>query len=56
MITEVTPPAAAQVTLTNEPSTTPSENGYTVFGQQIHIAATGSGGAPITGTAATRSR
>jgi protocatechuate 3,4-dioxygenase beta subunit len=52
VITEVTPPAAAQVTLTNEPSTTPSENGYTVFGQQIRIAATGSGGAPIAGTTA----
>jgi hypothetical protein len=52
VITEVTVPTTAEITLTNEPVSTPSENGYTVFGQQIRIAATDSGGSPVTGTAA----
>ncbi|HEX4115658.1 MAG TPA: carboxypeptidase-like regulatory domain-containing protein [Solirubrobacteraceae bacterium] len=52
VITEVTVPVAAEIALTNEPATTPSANGYTVFGQQIRIAATDGSGNPITGTAA----
>ena len=39
VIVSVTPTAASQVTLTTEPATTPSGNGYTIFGQQIDIAA-----------------
>ncbi len=49
VIVTVTPPSASQVTLTTEPTTTPSGNGYTVFGQQVDIAAAEPGG---TGTVA----
>ncbi|MGO9902096.1 MAG: carboxypeptidase regulatory-like domain-containing protein [Solirubrobacteraceae bacterium] len=53
VILAVTPPAASQVTLTTQPTTTPSPNGYTVFGQQLQIAAADPDGTgSITGTAA----
>jgi Carboxypeptidase regulatory-like domain len=53
VIVAVTPPSASQVTLTTEPpTTTTSGNGYTIFGQQIDIAAAEPDGAgTVTGTA-----
>jgi hypothetical protein len=51
VITEVTLPVAANIALTDEPATTPSENGYTVFGQQIDIAATDGSGEPVVASA-----
>lgn len=52
VIVGVTPPDASQVTLTAEPTTTTSGNGYTIFGQQVDIAVTQpGGGSPVTGTA-----
>ncbi|MFI5004316.1 MAG: carboxypeptidase regulatory-like domain-containing protein [Solirubrobacterales bacterium] len=40
VVAEATLPDAGTVTMTKEPSTTASANGYTVFGQQLDIAAT----------------
>src|SRR6202034_3872802 len=52
VIVSVTPPSSSQVTLTTEPTTTPSGNGYTIFGEQVDIAAAGPGGVgAVTGTA-----
>ncbi len=52
VIVGVTPPVASQVTLTTEPTTTPSTNGYTIFGEQVDIAAAEPGGTgTVTGTA-----
>jgi hypothetical protein len=52
VIVSVTPPSSTQVTLTTEPTTTVSGNGYTIFGEQVDIAAAEPGGAgTITGTA-----
>jgi hypothetical protein len=48
----VTLPAAGQVTLTKQPATTTSGNGYSVLGRQLDIAATATGGGAIVGTAA----
>jgi hypothetical protein len=51
VIVSVTPPSSSQVTLTTEPTTTPSGNGYTIFGEQVDIAAAEPGGAgTVTGT------
>jgi len=51
VITEVTLPAAGELTVTNEPATTQSGNGYTVLGQQVDISATDPDGTgEITGT------
>ena len=53
VVTNITLPAAGELTLTNQPSTTQSANGYTVIGQQVDIAATAPDGTgSITGTAA----
>lgn len=53
VIVDVTPPASAQITLTSEPVTTPSPNGYSIFGQQLDIAAADpSGTGSVTGTVA----
>jgi hypothetical protein len=46
----VTLPAAGQVTMTKEPATTPSGNGYSVVGRQLDISAKAPDGSPITGT------
>jgi Carboxypeptidase regulatory-like domain len=52
VVAEATLPDAGTVTMTKEPATTPSANGYTVFGQQLDIAATEPGGVtPLAGTA-----
>ena len=52
VIVAVTPPSPSQVTLTTEPTTTESGNGYAIFGQQIDIAAAEpDGSGTITGTA-----
>ena len=54
VVVGVTPPAGSQVTVTTEPASTPSGNGYTVFGEQIDIAAAGTDGTgTVTGTANT---
>lgn len=51
VMVSVTPPSASRVTLTTEPATTPTGNGYTIFGQQIGIAAAEpGGGGTVTGT------
>jgi protocatechuate 3,4-dioxygenase beta subunit len=53
VIVGVTPPADSQVTLTTEPTTTPSGNGYTIFGEQVDIsAAQPDGTGSVTGTTA----
>lgn len=52
VIAAVTLPAAGQVTVTKEPATQPSTNGYQVFGRQLDITAQAAGGTAITGTAA----
>ncbi|HEV7493197.1 hypothetical protein [Baekduia sp.] len=53
VVVSVTLPSAGGVTLTKEPATTPSGNGYTVFGQQIDIATTArDGGGEVVGTVA----
>jgi hypothetical protein len=44
VVTAVRLPQAGTVTLTKEPATTPSRNGYTVFGQQFDITATSADG------------
>ncbi len=51
VVVEATLPAPGTVTMTKEPVTTPSENGYTVFGAQLDIAATEPGSStPLVGT------
>ncbi len=51
VIVDVTPPAGSQLTLTTEPSTTPSGNGYSIIGEQIDIsAANPDGTGSVTGT------
>jgi hypothetical protein len=53
VIASVTLPSAGSVTLTKGPATTPSGNGYTVFGRQIDIATTArDGGGEVVGTVA----
>ena len=53
VVAAATLPSAGTVTMTKEPASTPSENGYTVFGQQLDIAATQPGGTtPLVGTPA----
>ncbi len=57
VVTNITLPAAGQLTLTTEPATQQSANGFTVIGQQVDIAATAPDGTgSITGTTVTRSR
>jgi len=53
VVTDITVPADAQITLTKEPTTTTPTNGYAVLGQQIDIAATDpNGGGTVTGSVA----
>ncbi len=53
VVADATLPDGGTVTMTKEPATTPSENGYAVFGQQLDIAATEPGSnTPLVGTAA----
>ena len=53
VVAAVTLPSAGSVTLTKKPATTPSGDGFTVFGQQIDIATTAKGGAgEVTGSVA----
>jgi hypothetical protein len=52
VVVGVTPPAGSRVTVTTEPASTASGNGYTIFGEQIDIAAAGTDGTgTVTGTA-----
>ncbi len=51
VVVEARLPGAGTVTMTKEPATTPSENGYTVFGKQLDISATEPGSStPLSGT------
>jgi len=51
VVVEATLPAAGTVTMTKEPASTPSENGYTVFGKQLDISASEPGSStPLVGT------
>ncbi len=53
VVVGVTLPSAGSVTLTEKPATTPSGDGFTVFGRQIDIATTAEGGAgEVTGSVA----
>jgi uncharacterized membrane protein YgcG len=53
VVASVTLPSAGSVTLIKQPATTPSGNGYTVFGRQIDITATASDGSgAVTGSVA----
>jgi hypothetical protein len=53
VVAAVTLPSAGSVTLTKGPATTPSGDGFTVFGRQIDIATTATGGAgEVTGSVA----
>ncbi len=53
LVAQATLPDAGTVTMTEEPATTPSENGYTVFGRQLDVAATQPDGTtPLSGTVA----
>ena len=51
VVVSVTPPDNSQVTLTTEPTTTASPNGYTIVGEQVDIAAANpDGSGTVTGT------
>jgi hypothetical protein len=53
VVADATLPDAGTVTMTKEPASTKSENGYAVFGQQLDIAATEPGtNTPLVGTVA----
>ena len=53
VVAAVTLPSAGSVTLTKQPATVPSGDGFTVFGQQIEIAtAAKDGGGEVTGSVA----
>ncbi len=53
VVAAVTLPSAGSVTLTKKPATTPSGDGFTVFGQEIDIATVAKGGAgEVTGSVA----
>jgi hypothetical protein len=53
VVAAVTLPSAGSVTLTKKPATTSSDDGFTVFGQEIDIATTAKGGAgEVTGSVA----
>lgn len=53
VVAAVTLPSAGSVTLTKQPATVPSGDGFTVFGQQIEIATAAQGGAgEVTGSVA----